>query len=70
MIITCRELADNLGIDYLQASCVIKMLVSVGVASEAEKVKGKGRGRPTVRYEMPTKITIDLEEGEVQGEDA
>ena len=44
MIITCRELAENLEIDYLQASCVIKMLLSVGVAEEFEKVKGKGRG--------------------------
>ena len=65
MIITCRELAENLGVSYLQASCVIKMLISVGVASESEKVKGKGRGRPTVKYDIPDVITIDLKRGEV-----
>ena len=70
MIITCRELAENLGIDYLQASCVIKMLVSVGVAEEAERVKCKGRGRPTVKYRIPDKITINLNEGTVEDSDA
>ena len=70
MIITCRELAENLGIEYLQASCVIKMLLSVGVAEEAERVKCTGRGRPTVKYRVPDKITINLKKGTVEVSDA
>ena len=66
MIVTCRELAEIFGIDYLQASSVVKMLIKTGAATEIELVKGKGRGRPTVRYAIPNKATINFVTGEVK----
>ena len=68
MIITCRELADIFGIDYLQASSIVKMLVKTGAASELESIKGRGRGRPTVRYTIPDVARINFVTGEVKNE--
>ena len=66
MVITCKELAEIMGIDYLQASCVIKMLIKLGVASESEKIKRGGRGRPTIKYSIPEVIKINFVTGEVK----
>jgi len=66
MIVTCRELAEIFGIDYLQASSVVKLLIKTGTATEIELVKGEGRGRPTVRYAIPSKATINFVTGEVK----
>ena len=65
MLLTCKELALKLGIDYLQASSIIKVLVKSGVGSASESIRGEGRGRPTVSYEVPRRVTIDLWTGEV-----
>ena len=68
MVITCRELADIFGIDYLQASSIVKMLIKTGAASELGCVKGRGRGRPTVRYTIPDVAQINFATGEVRNE--
>ena len=39
--ITCRELSSLFGVDYLQASSIIKFLLKQGVAVESEKIKGE-----------------------------
>ena len=65
MLLTCKQLASNLGVDYLQASSIIKVLIKSGVASISKTIKGEGRGRPTVSYEVPERVIIDLSTGEV-----
>ena len=65
MVITCRELARVLGVDYLQASSVMKVLIKSGVASVSDNVKSGGRGRPTIEYKVPSTVTINLETGQV-----
>ena len=61
--ITCRELSSLFGVDYLQASSIIKFLLKQGVAVESEKNKGEGRGRPTIRYKIPETVTINFTTG-------
>tara|TARA_Y100000590_G_scaffold331907_1_gene377282 strand:+ start:14563 stop:14778 length:216 start_codon:yes stop_codon:yes gene_type:complete len=66
MLLTSKELANKLNIEYLEANRFLKLLTSIGVASEFEKVKQEGRGRPTIRYEVPSSIKINFEHGEVR----
>ena len=72
MLLTCRELAKTLGVDYLQASSIIKVIIKSGVGSVSDSIKSGCRGRPTVTYDIPRKIFIDLGTGEVTkgGDDA
>ena len=66
MKITASELSGILDIEYLQASLLLKMLLQTGVASEAEAVRSNKRGRPTIKYNVPDIITINLFEGRVE----
>jgi len=66
MLLTCRQLAETLGVDYLQASSIIKVLISSGVGFESKSVKSGGRGRPTVTYEVPQEIYINLSTGKIR----
>ena len=66
MIVTCRQLAKLFGIDYLQASSVIKMLIATGVATESDSIKKAGRGRPTIQYVIPSAVNINFNTGEVK----
>ena len=63
MLITCKQFAQTFNVSYLQASSTIKVLMKTGVATEASTLKQKGRGRPTVQYNIPNSIIIDIERG-------
>ena len=65
MVITCRQLAQNFGIDYLQASSIIKMLLKAGAAQELDSIKKPGRGRPTVQYAIPELAMVNFADGTV-----
>jgi hypothetical protein len=40
--------------------------MKTGVATEASTLKQKGRGRPTVQYDIPSSIIIDVEKGKAK----
>ena len=63
MLVTSKELAQNLKIDYLEANRLLKLLISIGVAKEDHKVKAKGRGRPTIKYSIPDMVRINFMNG-------
>ena len=60
MKVTCRELSGLLDINYLQASSILKVLTSKGVAHKVDTQKTKKKGRPTVVYDMPDITNINL----------
>ena len=66
MLLTSKQLANKLNIQYLEANRLLKLLTRLGIASEFEKVKGEGRGRPTIRYQVPTSVKINFEHGKVE----
>jgi len=66
MKMTCRQLASCLGVDYLQASSIIKLLIKSGLSCKSGKVSAGGRGRPSIAYEIPEKIEIDFLTGIVK----
>ena len=63
MTITCKEFANRFDIDYLQASSIIKLLLKHGVAKKSDKIMSGNRGRPTVKYDIPDNIIINLKDG-------
>jgi len=63
MITTCRDIAHAFGIDYLQASSLVKLLLSQNIAEEVDTVKSGKRGRPTVKYRLPDMVSINFKTG-------
>jgi|TARA_B110001454_G_C12303605_1_gene260564 predicted ArsR family transcriptional regulator len=68
MLVTCKQLSEILGVEYLQASSIMKVLTTKGVATESSTIKQKNRGRPTIVYEIPNITTIDLVRGIITGD--
>ena len=68
MLVTYKELAQNLKKDYLEANRLLKLLISIGVAKEDHKVTAKGRGRPTIKYSIPDMVRINFINGDITSE--
>jgi predicted ArsR family transcriptional regulator len=66
MLITCKQFAQTFNVSYLQASSTIKVLMKTGVATEASTLKQEGRGRPTVQYDIPNSIVINIQTGKAR----
>ena len=59
---TVNEIADRLGVEYITASALVKLLVSQGAAKEVDKRPSpNGRGKPSIVYELDSKITLDFD---------
>ena len=69
MLITCKKLSEMLRIDYLQASSLLKVLTTKGIATEADTNKTNKRGRPTIIYKIPSSININLSTGKISEPD-
>jgi predicted ArsR family transcriptional regulator len=67
MLVTCKQLSEILDVEYLQASSIMKVLTTKGVATESSTIKQKNRGRPTIVYEIPDITTINLVKGIITG---
>lgn len=65
MLITCKEFSEVMGIEYLQASNILKVLTTRGVAVESGTQNTTQRGRPTIIYEVPDSVTINLSAGTI-----
>ena len=63
MLVTCKQLSEILDVEYLQASSILKVLTTKGIAKESSTIKQKNRGRPTIVYEIPNITTINLIKG-------
>ena len=68
MLVTCKQLSEILGVEYLQASSILKVLTTKGIAKESSTIKQQNRGRPTIVYEVPDVTNIDLITGEITGD--
>lgn len=66
--VTAIQLAQRLGVDYVVAASLLKLLVSKGLAREAGKIKTSltGKGKPSTLYEIPGKFTLSLNPPAVQ----
>jgi len=60
--VTAIQLAQRLGVDYVVAASLLKLMVSKGVAKEVGKVKTSlsGKGKPSTVYEIPGEFTLSL----------
>lgn len=59
---TVNEIADRLGVEYITASALVKLLVAQGAAKEVDKrSSSNGRGKPSTVYELESKITLDFD---------
>lgn len=67
MKITCKEVSKLFGVDYLQASGLLKILIKNGVCEVSGKSRSSSRGRPTVEYKLPRSVTIDFSSGTIDG---
>ena len=66
MKVTCKQLSELLQVDYLQASNLLKILTTKGVAVESATNKTNQRGRPTIIYSVPDSININLPTGKIR----
>ena len=66
MKITCKQLSEILRVDYLQASNLLKILTTKGIAIESDTNKTNRRGRPTIIYSVPDSININLSLGKIR----
>lgn len=58
---TVKQLAEAIGVEYLMASSLVKLMVSKGVAKAVDKLPSeKGKGKPSVIYEIPDSFEISL----------
>lgn len=66
--VTAIQLAQRLGVDYVVAASLLKLLVSKGLAREAGKIKTSltGKGKPSTLYEIPGEFTLSLNPPAVQ----
>lgn len=66
--VTAIQLAQRLGVDYVVAASLLKLMVSKGVAKEAGKIKTSltGKGKPSTLYEIPSEFTLSLSPPAVQ----
>lgn len=59
--VSCKQVADRLGVSYVVAAGLVAYLVKVGKATVAEKVfHESGKGKPTRVYEIEDNVTLDL----------
>lgn len=66
--VTAIQLAERLGVDYVVASSLLKLMVSRGAAKEVGKIKTSltGKGKPSTVYEIPSEFTLSLSAPAVQ----
>jgi len=65
MLVTCKQFSDLMGVEYLQASNILKVFTTKGVAVEVSTNRTNKRGRPTIIYDVPENITMDLIAGTI-----
>ncbi len=60
--VTAIQLAERLGVDYVVASSLLKLMVSRGEAKEVGKIKTSltGKGKPSTVYEIPGEFKLSL----------
>lgn len=58
--VTTQELADRLGVDYLVANTLLRLLESQGKAKHVDTVRTAARGRGKKVYEVPSRVTLRL----------
>jgi hypothetical protein len=66
--VTAIQLAQRLGVDYVVAASLLKLMVSKGEAKEVGKVKTSlsGKGKPSTVYEIPGEFKLTLSAPAVQ----
>ena len=67
MLVTCKQLSEILDVEYLQASSILKVLTTKGIAIESSTIKKKNRGRPTIVYDVPDITSRALITGTITG---
>ena len=65
MLVTCKQFSELMGVEYLQASNILKVFTTKGVAVEVSTNKINKRGRPTIVYDVPDNVTMDLLQGTI-----
>lgn len=61
MILTVNEVAQKLGVEYITATAIVKLMVTQGAAKEVGKrPTATGKGKPSTMYEVPDTFTITL----------
>lgn len=70
MQVTANQLAKQLGVEYVVAASLLKLVVSTGQGKEVGKVKTSlsGKGKPSTVYEIPDTLTISLTSGAAPAE--
>jgi predicted deacylase len=60
--LTIKQLANEMGMDYIVAASLVKVMTSKGVAKAVGKLETpKGtKGKPSVTYEIPESFTLSL----------
>lgn len=65
LIMTTKQLASVLGVDYIHTNGLIKILLKNGLIKEEESIR-KGVGKPTKQYSFPNSVCLNFETGEIQ----
>jgi hypothetical protein len=62
MILTAKELATNLGVEYGVAAAILKLGVAQGHVQLVGYVKtsASGKGKPSAQYEVPDTLTFNM----------
>ncbi len=59
--VTARVLSDDLGVPYAEAAGFLKVLQQLGAIATPTKMTGQsGKGKPSLVYELPASITVNL----------
>jgi predicted ArsR family transcriptional regulator len=67
--LSCKQVAERLGVSYVVAAGVVKYLVAAGKATIVEKVfHASGKGKPVRFYEIAEDVALDLSEKAVVAE--
>jgi hypothetical protein len=63
MKVTVKQLGENLGVDYMVASNLMKIAIATNQAKEVGSVASpSGKGKPSAVYEVNEVLTFDLSE--------
>lgn len=57
---TVKQLATNLGVEYIVASSLLKLMEKSGAAASVGTESASGKGKPARIYEVPESFTIQL----------
>jgi predicted ArsR family transcriptional regulator len=59
--VSCKQVAERLGVSYVVAAGLVKHLVATGKATVVEKVfHESGKGKPVRFYEISDSVALDL----------